>query len=115
MITPPPPWSSQRLIAKVVSFLNFKSSSHSGNALPKDGSFAELSPALRREIRVAMYRPALMRVRLFGRAPQDVKHMALMRKLFEEIDEDNSQTLNEHEIRQLMEVRRPRRPFWRPL
>ena len=47
------------------------------NALPKDGSFAELSPALRREIRVAMYRPALMRVRLFGRAPQDVKHMAL--------------------------------------
>jgi hypothetical protein len=91
------------LIDQVVRFLNFRSSVLAGNSYSDDDDrFASLSPFLKRQIQIALYRPVLKRVPLFGWNEDDLAEDEMLRNLFIEIDSDGGGELELLEIEQLM-------------
>ena len=58
--------------------------------------------ALKREIEAAMYGTELVKLRIFGQNAQDLDERGVMRKMFFNIDQDNSKSLNENEISSLL-------------
>ena len=94
--------SAPGLMEKVVAFLNFKASSHSGHDTNDLPNIQQLSGSLQRDIRVALYKPGIKEVRLFGLASSDEADKVKMERLFSDIDRDNSGTLCGEEINQLL-------------
>ena len=93
----------KRMIQKVVAFLHFKGASISSREFDLEGSFSQLSEALQDEIRVAIYRPVLQGVRLFGHSPTDATDHLNVEQLFEHADPDGSGKLDEDEVRALIQ------------
>eukprot|EP01048_Picozoa_sp_COSAG05_P015153 COSAG05_NODE_1794_length_4078_cov_2.720784_2_plen_641_part_00 len=93
------------LIARVVKYLHFKSSSQSSRItqFEADGAFGELSPPLRREIREAVFNPMLKTLRLFGHSALDERDAITVQGLFEKEDKDSSGQLDQTEVRTLIE------------
>ena len=76
----------EELIDKIVAFLQFKGNSSSSREFDVDLSpnFAELSEALQEEIKVAVFRPMLMEVRMFGRCSADKEDELKVEEMFKE-------------------------------
>lgn len=93
-----------KLITKIIKFLNFKANSRSGNEFHEsDGGFAALSPPLKYELRVALLKPYLMKVNMFGHDPADIEEEEVVKKRFTSADEDGGGSLTLAEIKQLIE------------
>ena len=91
------------LSRKVINYVNFSAKSQSDRFVADDDErFETLSPALRRELRVAALRPALTDVALFGHSQALLKEQREAHKLFRSIDKDRSGILDRSELVMLM-------------
>jgi len=103
------------LIQKVVTFLNFKANSQSSHQFDPDGAFGSLSETLQEEINVAVFRPMLAEIRMFGHCEDDKKEAVKVEELFHNADtggnaepgkdgelDDAVPNLDESEIRALI-------------
>ena len=90
------------LISETVRFLNFQSTSLSGNAFSDDDPrFMMLSPGIRNKIRVHMNRPLLEKCSLFGWNPDDIAEEKLVHQFFYDIDTSGDGKLDRDEVNQL--------------
>merc|ERR1711871_653714 len=92
----------KELIADTVKFLNFRSSSFSGNAYSDDDPrFEHLSDGLKAKIREAVYMPVLKKIAFFGWDDRDDAEEASVKDMFDRTDTDGSGKLDKDEIRAL--------------
>jgi hypothetical protein len=92
----------KELIADTVKFLNFRSSSFSGNAYSDDDPrFEHLSDGLKGKIREAVYMPVLKKIAFFGWDDRDDAEEASVKDMFDRTDTDNSGKLDKQEIKAL--------------
>ena len=92
------------LIEQAVRFLNFRSSSFSGNAYNDDDPrFDELSDGMRSKIRRAVYLPPLKKIGFFGWNDAADLEEASVKTFFDLIDESDDGRLDKGEIKQLFE------------
>ena len=92
----------KELIADTVKFLNFRSSSFSGNAYSDDDvRFEHLSDGLKGKIRSAVYMPVLQKIAFFGWDDRDDAEESSVKDMFDRTDTDNSGKLDKDEIRAL--------------
>ena len=83
-------------------YLNFRNSSLSGNTY--DGTeprFSVLSPGLRAQVQISVYRPILESIRFFGWNQDDQLEMESVRKMFDSIDTDGGGELDKKETNTL--------------
>ena len=77
------------LIHSTIAFLNFKANSNAGSTVEDgDDRFAPLSEALKRRIKIALFKPALINVKMLGHAKDSIAEDRRVKELFEETDED---------------------------
>jgi len=88
------------LIHSTIAFLNFKASSNSGSTM-EDG-FDVLSEPLKRRIKIALFKPALINVKMLGWAKDSIAEAKRVEELFNETDEDGGGTLDHEEIANLV-------------
>ena len=88
------------LIHSTIAFLNFKASSNSGSTM-EDG-FDVLSEPLKRRIKIALFKPALINVKMLGWAKDSIAEAKRVEDLFNETDEDGGGTLDHGEIANLV-------------
>lgn len=95
----------EQLIDKIVGFLRFKATSSASRTFDVNMSpnFAELSEALQEEIKVAVFCPMLMEVRMFGRCTTDKEDEEKVDVIFREVDSDQSGKISESEVRELIQ------------
>lgn len=92
----------KELIADTVKFLNFRSSSFSGNAYSDDDPrFEHLSDGLKGKIREAVYMPVLKKIAFFGWDDRDDAEETSVRDMFDRTDTDDSGKLDKEEIKTL--------------
>ncbi len=92
----------KELIADTVKFLNFRSSSFSGNAYSDDDPrFEHLSDGLKGKIREAVYMPVLKKIAFFGWDDRDDAEETSVRDMFDRTDTDSSGKLDKQEIKTL--------------
>jgi hypothetical protein len=96
--------AKRRLIDKVVGFLRFKATSSSRREFNVDESpnFGELSDALQEEIKVAVFRPVLKEVRMFGQCSEDREDEDKVADMFRTVDADHSGYISDSEVSQLI-------------
>jgi len=93
-----------KLITKVIKFLNFKANSRSGNEFHEnDGGFAALSPPLKKQLRVALLKPYLLKVKMFGHDILDLEEENLVKSRFDRADTSGDGDLEYEEIKKLIE------------
>ena len=91
------------LIHSTIAFLNFKANSNSGSTVEDgDPRFAPLSEPLKRRIKIALFKPALINVKMLGWAKDSIEEDLRVKELFEETDTDKGGTLDHEEIRGLI-------------
>lgn len=87
------------LIHSAIAFLNFKANSNAGSTVEDgDDRFAPLSEALKRRIKIALFKPALINVKMLGHAKDSIAEDKRVKELFEETDEDGGGSLDHSEI-----------------
>ena len=92
----------ERLIKETVRFLNFRSTVLSGHSFDASSEvFDGLSPGLRDRINIAVNRPVLEKIRLFGWNPIDFDEEKQLRHLFDSIDTAQDGVLHEKEMQSL--------------
>lgn len=92
----------KELIADTVKFLNFRSSSFSGNAYSDDDPrFEHLSDGLKGKIREAVYMPVLKKIAFFGWDERDDAEETSVKDMFDRTDTDNSGKLDKSEVKTL--------------
>ena len=92
----------KELIADTVKFLNFRSSSFSGNAYSDDDQrFEHLSDGLKGKIRSAVYMPVLQKIAFFGWDDSDDAEESSVKDMFDRTDTDDSGKLDKDEIQAL--------------
>ena len=90
-------------IHSTIAFLNFKATSNSGSTIaPGDERFALLSQPLKRRIKIALFKPALINVKMLGWAKDSIDEQIRVEQMFHETDEDDGGTLDVQEIRMLI-------------
>mmetsp|Transcript_23246 Transcript_23246/g.45843 ORF Transcript_23246/g.45843 Transcript_23246/m.45843 type:complete len:841 (+) Transcript_23246:50-2572(+) len=91
------------LILTVNKFLRFRTTSRAAaHDKSFDPIFNNLTPSLRREIHIAVLKPSIMKVPMFGWEPTDMQERARTRKLFDKIDVDKSDEIDVGEMSTLM-------------
>ena len=91
------------LIHKTIAFLNFKANSNSGSTVEdSDERFAPLSEPLKRRIKIALFKPALINVKMLGHAKDSIEEDERVKELFDETDTDHGGTLDHDEIKGLI-------------
>ena len=92
------------LIHKTIAFLNFKANSNSGSTVEdNDPRFSPLSEPLKRRIKIALFKPALINVKMLGHAKDSIEEDERVKELFDETDTDHGGTLDHDEIQGLIE------------
>jgi hypothetical protein len=90
------------LVAEAVKFLNFRSSSLSGNSFDdEDPRFDELSQGLRQTIRCAVYLPVLKQIGFFGWDVAAEAEENGVKAFFDNVDTSGDGRLDRDEIREL--------------
>jgi hypothetical protein len=85
-----------------VAVLTWLSRRWQGNAFESnDDRFQMLSPGLKRQIQVAVYRPVMQNVRIFGWNELDLEEELAVKAMFDRIDTDRGGTLDHEETKQL--------------
>ena len=93
-----------RLIEEAVRFLNFRSSSFSGNAYNDDDErFDELSDGMRKRIRCAVYMPPLVKIGFFGWNDSADLEEARVKAFFDDVDTSGDGRLDREEIKELFD------------
>eukprot|EP01043_Picozoa_sp_COSAG02_P004426 COSAG02_NODE_115_length_35467_cov_292.837056_7_plen_943_part_00 len=91
------------LIHSTIAFLNFKANSNSGSTVEDgDERFAPLSESLKRRIKIALFKPALINVKMLGHAKDSIEEDRRVKELFEETDTDGGGSLDHGEIEGLI-------------
>ena len=90
------------LIRKIVSFINFKSSSHSAHSFNEaDKRLDILSGPLRKELRISMFQPIVEKLKMFGWNQSRIT-LKELKALFDEIDSDGGGSLDREELKELV-------------
>mmetsp|Transcript_21988 Transcript_21988/g.43694 ORF Transcript_21988/g.43694 Transcript_21988/m.43694 type:complete len:834 (+) Transcript_21988:37-2538(+) len=94
---------NDKLISRVIKYLNFKANSRAGTEMHEnEGGFAALSPPLRKEIKIGLLLPYLTKVKLFGVHPEDQAEEDVIKQRFVDADDDQGGFLEFDEIEKLI-------------
>ena len=89
----------EALIEDVIQYLNFKSSSIAGFYFTDDDSrFDSLSDELKKDTKLALFTPALQRVKMFGYSKEDEREKEKVHIMFKKTDTDGGGFLDKQEI-----------------
>ena len=89
----------EALIEDVICYLNFKSSSIAGFYFTDDDSrFDSLSDELKKDTKLALFTPALQRVKMFGYSKEDEREKEKVHAMFKKTDTDGGGFLDKGEI-----------------
>ena len=91
------------LINRVVQFLNFRAKSNAGIEFDENSAvFAPLSVSLKRQIRIALYKPILKRCNIFGWAENVLNEEANMQRVFNSYDTEATGTIDRDDLKSLI-------------
>ena len=98
-----------KLIDQTIAFLNFKATSNSGSTIGEyDERFALLSQPLKRRIKIALFMPGLINVKMLGWAKDSIAEHDRVVEMFNRADlnadSDEGGSLDREEIRHLITV-----------